>query len=299
MLLTDGGLETDLIFNHNIELEHFAAFPLVENKAQKNVLKNYYKDYLELAKTYQTGFILESPTWRANLDWGNELGYSEAQLIEVNKEAIALMKELKGQYEKDLSEIHISGQIGPKGDGYVVGGTMSSDEAAKYHNLQVEAFNSAGADMVTAITMTYIDEALGVVLSAQHHKIPVVISFTIELDGNLPSGEGLKEAIEAIDSKTNSYASYYMINCAHPTHFLDILKDDGKWKNRIKGIRANASTMSHEELDECEELDTGDKQLLSQGYEELNKLLPNLKIIGGCCGTDHTHIAHICNHIIN
>ena len=299
LILTDGGLETDLIFNHNIELEHFAAFPLIENVAHKNVLKNYYKDYLELAKKYQTGFILESPTWRANLNWGKLLGYNYEELIAANKKAIALMKELKSLYENDLPEILISGQLGPKGDGYVAGKTMTSDEAAGYHNLQVQAFKEAGVDVITAITMTYSNEALGVVRSAKYHNIPVVISFTVELDGNLPSGESLKETIQKIDEYTNGYPLYYMINCAHPTHFIEILEHDEDWKNRIHGLRVNASCKSHAELDEATEIDTGNKEELAELHKKLQSHLPNLKVIGGCCGTDVSHIEIISDYILN
>ena len=167
IILTDGGLETDLIFNKHIELEHFAAFPLIENNNYRRVLISYYKEYMELAKKHQTGFILESPTWRANLDWGKKLGYTETQLVDANKGAIGLMYELKSQYQDTIPKLLVSGQIGPRGDGYVIGGTMTNEEAANYHDLQVKAFNEVGIDMVTAITMTYIDEALGIVNSAQ------------------------------------------------------------------------------------------------------------------------------------
>jgi len=209
------------------------------------------------------------------------------------------MKELKERYKDEVPEILISGQIGPKGDGYIVGSTMSSDEAVDYHNLQVSAFKEAGADMVTAITMTYIEEALGVVLSAQYYSMPVVISFTVELDGNLPSGEHLKEAIEKIDNATNGYPLYYMINCAHPTHFIDRLRNNEDWKSRIQGIRANASCKSHAELDETTELDKGNKTELGFLHEQLRGLLPKLKVFGGCCGTDHTHIEAISDILLN
>nr|WP_299381195.1 homocysteine S-methyltransferase family protein [Allomuricauda sp.] len=297
IILTDGGLETDMIFNHCMELEHFAAFPLVENDGHKKVLERYYREYMELSKRYGTGFILESPTWRANLDWGIQLGYSRDELILSNKNAIALMKELREAYVNSIPEIWISGQIGPRGDGYQVGEEMTSSEAAKYHELQVKAFKEAGADMVTAITMTYSEEAFGIVKAAQLYDVPVVISFTVEVDGRLPSGESLEDAITKLDRQSDGYPLYYMINCAHPTHFAHLFETDTLWKNRVHGLRANASCKSHEELDEATELDTGNKEELGRWHTRLQKLLPNLKVFGGCCGTDVSHITEICREL--
>ncbi len=299
IILTDGGLETDLIFNHNIELEHFAAFPLVENVGLQQTLGNYYRDYLEVAQKNKTGFILESPTWRANLDWGLKLGYTKENLIKANHLAIEQMKDLRSEYRDNIDTILISGQIGPRGDGYQVGQTMNVKESAEYHELQVLAFKQANVDLVTAITMTYVDEALGIVKAAQEHNMPVVISFTVELDGHLPSGESMEEAIGKIDAVTDNYPIYYMINCAHPSHFIKVLENAGNWKNRIQGLRANASCKSHEELDEATELDIGNKEELGALHAKLQSLLPNLRVFGGCCGTDVSHVRSICQHVLN
>ncbi|MGX1929369.1 homocysteine S-methyltransferase family protein [Flagellimonas sp. 2504JD4-2] len=293
IILTDGGLETDIIFNHNIDLEHFAAFPLVETDSGRVILEKYYRDYLELSKNNGTGFILESPTWRANLDWGRQLGYTEEQLIVSNKKAIAFMEELRGTYKTSVPEIKISGQLGPRGDGYKVHDVMTYSEAAKYHELQVKAFKEAQVDMVTAITMTYSEEALGIVKAAQLYEAPVVVSFTVEVDGRLPSGENLEEVITKLDWITDSYPLYYMINCAHPTHFIHLFETDAIWKNRIHGLRANASCKSHAELDEATELDRGNETELGQLHTRLQELLPNLRVFGGCCGTDISHIREI------
>ena len=296
--LTDGGLETDLLFNKGIELPHFAAFPLIDNPVHRNILIDYYKDYIELAKTHNTGFILESPTWRANSDWGFKLGYSEKGLVQLNKDAIVLLKEIRESYNDALEDSLISGCIGPRGDGYVVDAVMTADEAATYHHMQIEAFKNAGADLVSAITMTYINEALGIVRAARTNRIPVVISFTVETDGKLPSGETLEDAITEIDEVTDGYPLYYMINCAHPTHFMNSIEGDHHWKSRIQGVRANASCKSHAELDESTELDTGNKEELGALHSILKEQLPNLKVFGGCCGTDASHIESICKHVI-
>ncbi len=296
-LLTDSGLETILIFHHGIDLPHFAAFNLIDEPKYDDVIKDYYKQHLEIAKKHKTGFILESPTWRANKDWGFKLGYNETELINVNTLAIEQLKAIRKQYLNDVNPIFISGQLGPSRDGYAITKIMSVDEAKSYHELQVAAFSKSGVDLVSALTIGYINEGLGIVKSAKEHNVHVVISFTVETDGKLPSGESLKEAIETIDKTTNNYPIYYMINCAHPSHFANQINKNEKWSLRIKAIRANASCKSHEELDESTELDAGNKEELAGWHKTLKDKLPNLAVFGGCCGTDVSHIEAICNNL--
>jgi S-methylmethionine-dependent homocysteine/selenocysteine methylase len=163
---------------------------------------------------------------------------------------------------------------------------MTAEEAEAYHAVQIASLN--GADTVTALTMTYADEAIGIVRAARKAGLPVVVSFTVETDGRLPSGQPLGEAIERTDREG---PEYFMVNCAHPDHFADTL--DGEWASRIRGLRANASPKSHVELDEAETLDTGDPAELGALYARLRERLPQLELVGGCCGTDHRHIAAI------
>nr|WP_299344424.1 homocysteine S-methyltransferase family protein [Allomuricauda sp.] len=299
LYLTDGGLETDLIYHHGIPLIEFAAFPLLKNAIQNEVLMNYYRDYLDLAANFGLGFVLESPTWRANLDWGKKLGYTAESLIKINQLGINRMHELKLEYMNRIPEIKISGQIGPKGDGYVVKDILKHGEAAQYHELQIRAFKEVNVDIVTAITMTYSEEALGIVRAAQLYDLPVVISFTVEVDGKLPSGERLNEAIQKLDDLTNGFPLYYMINCAHPSHFFHLFDTNESWKNRIHGLRVNASCKSHAELDEATELDKGNPRNLGHWHRVLKSSLPNLKVLGGCCGTDVSHVEAICKSILD
>ena len=294
IILTDGGIETTLIFQQGIDLPHFAAFDLLSYEEGKMILRNYYLDYINVAKKYQVSFLLESPTWRANFDWGYKMGYSHESLNRINRIAIEQLQEIKSEFEDGHTNMIISGCVGPRGDGYAPDNQMEISEAEIYHSPQIQTFKKANADMVSAITMNYVQEALGITNAAKNAKIPVVISFTVETDGRLPSGQLLKEAIEEVDRMTESYPDYYMINCAHPSHFDTVLKSDGKWLERIQGIRANASKKSHAELDESEHLDRGDKHDLAKNYQTLHTLLPNLKVVGGCCGTDHTHVEEIC-----
>jgi len=297
--LTDGGIETTLIFLDNIDLPMFAAFVLLENEDGRAALTSYFERHIEVAKAHGLGFVLESPTWRASREWGAKLGYSADQVAEFNSESIYLMRTLRNTYENFIRPLVISGCIGPRGDGYDPGEIMSVDEAHEYHQHQVTALAEAGADFVTGITITNTPEAIGIVRAAKSAGIPVAMSLTVETDGTLPTGQPLGEAIEQIDRMTDEYAQYFMINCAHPDHFEDVLQAGGDWILRIGGVRANASRMSHAELDESEVLDDGNPRELGEDYVRLLKLLPNMRVLGGCCGTDHRHIdamGHACTH---
>jgi S-methylmethionine-dependent homocysteine/selenocysteine methylase len=294
LFLTDGGIETTLIFHEGFELPLFAAFDLLKDSVGRASLRKYFVTYAEVAKENGVGFILESPTWRASSDWGTELGYSQAAMEDVNLHSIQMLADIRADYESYTMPIVISGCVGPRGDGYNPNKFMTASEAEAYHNEQIKTFAKSDADMVTAITMTYSDEAIGVTRAAKANGMPVVISFTVETDGSLPSGELLKDAITAVDLATDNAPAYYMINCAHPTHFEAVIKQDGAWVSRIRGLRANASSMSHAELDEAEELDDGNPHELGQQYRMMRQYMKELNVLGGCCGTDHRHIESIC-----
>jgi S-methylmethionine-dependent homocysteine/selenocysteine methylase len=293
LFLTDGGIETALIFHQGLDLPLFAAFGVLKDEEGTEALRRYYEPYLELAREHGVGFVLESPTWRASPRWARELGYSAQQLEDLNRRAIALMEELRDRYESAGAPIVISGCIGPQDDGYSPTTELSAGEARDYHAAQVATFAGTAADMVTAMTITYADEATGIARAAEAAGLPSAISFTVETDGRLPSGQALGEAIEQVDADTDSAPAYYMINCAHPTHFEAVLDGGAAWTYRIQGLRANASTRSHAELDESEELDEGDPADLGARYAALRDGLPNLNVLGGCCGTDHRHVAEI------
>lgn len=291
--ITDGGMETDLIFHAGFELPEFAAFVLLADHRGAEALRAYYRRYVALAEAHGLGLILDTPTWRASPDWGARLGYSPARLVTVNAQSVALVRDISASAAAD-TEIVVSGCLGPRGDGFRADERMTTGEAADYHALQVGALADAGADMLTALTLTYADEAIGIVRAAQAATIPVVVSFTVETDGRLPSGESLRDAIEQVDDETGGAVAYYMINCAHPTHLAGILEAGGPWTERLRGLRANASAKSHAELDESSELDDGDPLALAEHLRELASRMPCLTVLGGCCGTDHRHIGAIC-----
>ncbi len=293
VFLTDGGFETTLVFHNGFDLPAFAAFTLLETEEGRQAMRNYFDRYIPLAIKNELGFVLESPTWRANPDWAMKIGYSPKELHEANCKAIAFMEEIRGRHEAEQSKMPISGSIGPQGDGYNPSSFMSAEEAEQYHQIQIDTFKNTAADFVTSFTICYADEAIGITRAAQNAGMPVAIGFTLETDGKLPSGQSLKDAIEEVDSETGNVPIYYMINCAHPTHFMDVLADE-PWVERIHAIRANSSKISHAELDNAEKLDEGNPQELGQEYLLLRSKLPNLNVLGGCCGTDHRHVKSIC-----
>jgi S-methylmethionine-dependent homocysteine/selenocysteine methylase len=294
LFLTDGGIETTLIFLEGLELPHFAAFDLLRDRAGWDALRKYYERYLAIAAANRVGFVLESATWRASADWADKLGYSKEALAHANRDSIALLAELRKKHESATTPIVISGCLGPRGDGYDPGALMSVQEAEDYHAEQIAVFADTEADMVSAITMTNVNEAIGLTRAAVAANMPAAISFTVETDGKLPTGQSLQEAIEAVDGATGHAPAYYMINCAHPSHFDGVLTKGGAWRDRIGGLRANASAKSHAELNDSTELDSGNPRELAAQYRGLRRLLPKLTVLGGCCGTDHRHVEAIC-----
>ena len=293
LFLADGGIETTLIFHYGLDLPDFAAFHALKTTAGEVALRKYFRAYVDLAKQFGIGLVLESATWRSSPDWGARIGYSHDELNKANRKAIQLLEEIRREYQSEQTPIIVSGCVGPRGDGYVPDNVMSAKEAENYHRRQIEIFAESSADLVTAITMNYVEEAIGIARAAKKAGIPVVLSFTVETDGNLPTGQTLKSAIEQTDRETSGYPAYYMINCAHPTHFEHVVSDGGGWLQRIRGIRANASHMSHAELNEAPELDEGNPVELGMQYARLKQRIPTLSVMGGCCGTDHRHIEQI------
>jgi homocysteine S-methyltransferase len=290
LFLTDAGLETELVFHDGIDLPLFAAFDVLKDEAGTDRLRRYYRSFADLAAEVGAGLVLESPTWRASPRWAREIGYDDAQLDALNRKAIALLEEVRAGF---AGHAVISGCVGPQDDGYSPQTKLTADAARDYHATQIGTFAGTAVDMVTAITMTYADEAIGILRAAVDAGLPVAISFTVETDGRLPSGQALGDAIEEVDAATDGAAAYYMINCAHPTHFADVIDGSEPWVERVRGLRANASTCSHAELDEATELDDGDPEDLAERYVALRSRLPELTVLGGCCGTDFRHVERI------
>ncbi len=282
-MVTDGGTETDLIFHYGVDLPEFAAFPLLDTVDGRAMLTHYYTGYAEIARLVDAGLMLEAPTWRANPDWGAKLGYDARNLARVNRAAMSFMAELRERLAIPVTLISMT--LGPRGDGYRPGARVDPDEAAEYHRPQLEA--ATGADLATAYTLTDPGEAIGIVRAARAAGVPIGISFTVETDGRLPDGTTLGDAITTVDAAAPP--DHFGINCAHPTHIAAAGR--GPWRKRIAVLRPNASTLSHAELDEASELDDGDPAELAQSCRAIVGRFPNLRVLGGCCGTDARHVA--------
>jgi S-methylmethionine-dependent homocysteine/selenocysteine methylase len=295
LFLTDAGMETALIFHQGIDLPSFATFPLLERESGREALRTYYEPFLELARTRAAGFVLGGCTWRANADWGAQLGYDAAALAAANRRAIEFVEELRASAPAAQGPVLLEAPIGPRGDAYAASSLMTAEEAERYHSAQLQTLSDTAVELVTALTITYADEAVGIVRAAGSVGLPIVVSFTLETDGRLPSGQTLRAAIEQVDADTDGAPLLYMINCAHPTHFAGALADDGPWLERLRGLRANASALSHEQLDGADGLDDGDPIDLAERHLALRGTLPGLKILGGCCGTDIRHVTSICD----
>ena len=298
MFVTDGGIETHMIFNEGEDLPHFTAFQLNDSAHGRAKMREYYRRYIPIAKAAGQGFLFDTNTWRANKDWGALVGYDAERLAAINAGSVAFCRELGSEFGDEGVPTLVSGAIGPRRDAWQYDGAMTAAEAEAYHRAQIGSFAEAAADFVTAYTLTNTPEAIGIARAAREAGMACVISFTLETDGNLPGGKPLGRAISEVDAATDGYPAYFMINCAHPVHFAATVRHGCNWVDRIGGLRVNASMKSHAELDESEVLDIGDWRDLAQRYGRILPLLPNVRVIGGCCGTDHRHIEAICRHCL-
>ncbi len=296
VVLTDAGLETWLSFDCGIDLPAFAAYPLADTDEGRVALDEYYGHYVRIASTLGTALVLDAPTWRANPDWAATLGHDRTRLAQLITACVDVVHRHRAGWSSEHPFL-VGGAIGPRGDGYRIDSVMRPDAAASYHSFQIDGLAGTPIDVVTAMTLGYVEEAIGIARAAQDAELPVVIAFTVETDGTLPSGMALADAIDATDQATNGYPTHYMVNCAHPTHFAHVFADAAPWVSRIGGVRANASSLSHAELDEALELDRGDPEDLAARYVELRALLPALHVVGGCCGTDHHHVEAIARAV--
>jgi S-methylmethionine-dependent homocysteine/selenocysteine methylase len=281
MEMTDGGIETYLVFQDGFDVPCFAAFPLLEDDRGRAAIRAYFARFLEIAEQRGLPFVLDTVTWRANPDWAARLG---ADVATANRAAVEFARSIAH------GDVVINGVVGPRGDGYVVGERMSAAEAETYHGAQIGVLCDAGVDRVTAVTLTYPEEAIGIVRAAT--GVPVVVGFTVETDGRLPDGTTIADAVAMVDAETDGAAEFFLINCAHPTHIAAGL-DGAPELRRIGGLRVNGSPLSHAELDAAETLDESDPVALARDHAALCDALPEVRLLGGCCGTDHRHVAEI------
>lgn len=295
--LTDAGIETDLIFNHGIEIREFATHTLLADQAGRQAILNYFRGFLGLARLYGTGFILDTQTWKAHPHWAKDLGATDRELEKANRESVELVASLREEFSQNAGPIVLNAIVGPRGDGYAPETRVAGDEAHRYHSKQLSWLAETEVDMVTATTFNQSSEAIGFVRAAAEVGLPAVISFTVEIDGNLPTGQPLGEAISTVDDETDGAAAYFMVNCAHPDHFFPVL-NGAEWTRRLRGMRCNASRLSHAELDACTTLDAGNPVELGEKYRQIAERMPWLNVFGGCCGSDLRHVKEIARAVL-
>jgi len=292
LFLTDGGTETWLIHKRGHELPNFSAFHLLRNPDATEDIRSYYRASASIAVEHGTAFIFDSLTYRASRDWGDLLGYSAGALADANLQALELYREVADEVGLAHGDVVISGCIGPKGDAYERNDNLTADGAQEYHQAQIDTFASGQADLVTALSLSSSQEAIGIVRAAASAGLPAVISFTVWNNQRLGGGESLRAAIETVDDATGSAAAFFMINCSHPVDFEPALEDED-WVTRVHGFRANASKQEHSILSLTDHLDEGNPDELAGQYAELRSRFPHMNVFGGCCGTDFAHLQAI------
>ena len=300
--VTNPGTETYLVFQQKFDLAEFCGFLVHEDESAWEALEqNYLFPLFETAAHNNQGLLLDTLVWRAQADFIEKLGRQACEIDRINERAVSMTRESVAKWRKQHGvEPHdfpvlITADIGPRGDAYHVAESLASSEPAyAYHRTQVRILAKAGVDLVCALTMTTVAETVGIVRAAAEAALPVIVSPTVETDGRLPDGTPLGVFIEQVDSATNAQPLLYMVNCAHPSHLIPTLEvatlNNDAWLSRFRGFRANASAKSHAELDNSTELDRGDVQALGQQMIEMQSKY-DLRVIGGCCGTDHEHVA--------
>lgn len=287
--LADGGIETALTDRLGQELPEFAAFVLLDTADGREALREYYRPFLALAARRGMPLVLDTPTWRANPDWGSVLGRDAAALERANADAVALLRTLVEQTAPD-SDVTVNGCVGPRFDDFVAADRMSVESARDYHAPQIAALAEAGADRVTSVTTLDVAEGSGIVLAAREARIPAAVSFTVGADGRLADGSTLASAIAAVDAATGGAAVGFLVNCAHPSEVRRGLEAVGGGSDRIIGFRLNAARYGEEGPgDTPEEFAAGIAGLLA--------LAPNARVLGGCCGTDAPHIAAVADAV--
>lgn len=293
--VADGGIETALDERLGQQLPEFAAFTLLETEPGRAALAEYYRPFIELAAAAGVPLVLDTPTWRANRDWGALLGYDAVRLDSMNSSAARLTRETAERLAPNL-QLTISGCVGPRYDEGTEK-TMTATESETYHEPQVRALAAAGVDRVTAVTMGDPWEVQGIVRAARATGVAVVVSFAVGPDGRLPSGISLGRAILEVDEDSDAYPLGYFVNCAHPDEAALSLGSQGASEaetravgERIIGFRLNAAHHG--------EAGSGDSpERFARSTLALRELAPGARVFGGCCGTDAPHIAAIAAEI--
>ncbi|WP_053351865.1 homocysteine S-methyltransferase family protein [Leucobacter musarum] len=283
--IADGGIETALTDRLGQHLREFAAFELLDTAAGRIALTEYYAPFIAVARQHALPLVLDTPTWRANTDWGERLGYRADALARINADAVAFVRELDEESPVGAPEIVVNGCVGPRTDEYVAAQRMTAGEAEEYHAPQVRALAEAGADRVTSVTTLDAVEGIGVVRAALAARVPGAVSFIVGADGLLADGSTLDAAIAEVDAATEGGAVGFLVNCAHPAEAARALEHahGAAELERLIGFRLNAARAGTDSADSAADF--------AAAEIALRNAAPSANVFGGCCGTDVDHIA--------
>lgn len=295
--LSEGGVETEILYKYGFELPQFAVFPLLNNPEALSKLKGMYRNYLDVVAKHGMNALIGGLDYRASPDWGDLLGYSPEGLSEANHKSIAFLKEVANEYVSDIPEILIQGCIGPRGDAYDRSQSITADEAEDYHSIQLTTLKEANVDLALAITFNNIPESIGVARAAEKVGVPIAISLSLDSTSKLNTGPSLKEAITTIDTETDQAPEFYSINCSHPIEYEPAI-ESGNWIKRVRGVRPNASKMEKIALCKIGHLEEGDPVELGELCGDLARRYPHMDIWGGCCGTWDIHLDEIAKNVL-
>lgn len=278
--LTEGGPETEIIYRFGHDLPEFAMYPLLDDEAAVADLTTMYTAYLEVAARHGFVPLMSGLDYRASADSAGKLGISPARLADYQRRAIDFLRAVARPFEDRFPELYVAGVVGPRGDAYGTGGTMTAEEAEEYHSAQIATLRECGVDLVSAMTFNNVPEAVGVARAAHRAGLPLSMSFMVNAEGRINSGPTLAEAIQAVDGEAgDARPDFYGINCSHPVEFSAAL-DGGPWLDRIRSLRPNASTAEKQALCESDELDAGDPVELGGQARDISTRLPQVDIWG-------------------
>lgn len=289
-ILMEGALGERLKREYHLKIEDTVAMAsLISHSAGQAALRDLWMEYIAIAGKYALPFLATTPTRRANKERVAQAGCGSSVILD----NVSFLRRI--QKESGI-EMYVGGLMGCKGDAYTGEGALSSHEARAFHQWQAELFREAGADFLYAGIMPVLGEAAGMAQAMAETGLPYIISFTIQRDGRLIDGTTITGAIEYIDSLSGPKPVCYMTNCVHPKIVYDALSQPFNRneivKSRFLGIQANTSPLSYAELDGSPDLISSEPEEFA---EEMIKLrsISNMKLFGGCCGTDHRHMEQV------
>lgn len=292
IILTEGGMVERIRRSDQVTLDdHIAHAGLIYENPAKEIMTNIYKEYISVGLKHNFPFLTLAPTWRANPERIIKSKYSD-KLEVLNRDCITYMKNIRAGFGDYSSKIFIGGMMACKNDAYKPEEALTETEAIHFHSTQTEQLSEAGVDFIKAATLPALTEALGIATAISNIDAPYIISFVVRPEGTLLDGIKLVDAINTIDDKVKNPPLFYMCNCVHPSVFEKTLENNPDVTNRLIGLQANTSAKSPEELESLSYLDTTDPEDFSDMMIKLQKKF-KLKVLGGCCGSDNTHMEAI------